>query len=208
MGKRLIILFGSILTLWFIMAIIFICIQSFRHFRTSKKYFRFRKHEFQHPIEHYKSSLSAQKRIELLSHDDNDIDDERTSVYTALSFVSDKIVDITCETNRKTVNEQIPEEQEDENPIIFGPNSNEATFSSYNYYQSGYKNYGYSNSTLTSSVDTRTNFLYYPACRNFAYSQSTIASSIDLNENITAPPSTPINTNHLTNIEIVHSTHK
>ncbi|CAF0744067.1 unnamed protein product [Didymodactylos carnosus] len=200
-GKRVVILFGSISTLWFIMAIIFICIQSYRHFKPSKTYFRFRKQQPQHSLEQQKSST--------LSNDDNDVDDERTSVYTALSYLSDKTVDVISETIRKPVSEQIPEEEEDVHTAVFGPNSNDTTLiNSYNFYPSGYRNYGYSNSTLTSSIDTRTKSLYYPACRNFAYSQSTIASSIDLHEKIIAPPSTPVHTNHLSDIQTLQNVQK
>lgn len=162
--KRLLIVFGSICFLWLVMGFIFLSIQTYRHFKkkTNQKIFRYNRSL---PI------LLPPTKEDQIS-DDNDDDDDQTSVYTSVSFLSEK----SKITNFASPCEQIPEEQF-ELTLPTTP---------------GISNMAYSQSTLSSSADGGpSSLLYYPACRNFAYSQSTLASSADLN---TPAPSIIIST--------------
>ena len=175
--KRLSIVLGSICSLWLIMGLIFASIQTYRHFKNKTKQNFYR----------YNRSLTPNVgqiiKDGQISDDDDDGDDQ-TSVFTSVSFVSDR-----SKTNTHIVQpcERIPEETFELNlPTL-----------------PGISNMAYSQSTLSSTTnDAGPSLLYYPACRNFAYSQSTIASSTDLNTptpSIIVPSPMKIPSSHLVN---------
>lgn len=162
--KRLTILLASIGTVWLIMGLIFISIQTYRRIknRTHQKFSR------------YNRSPPPSLPIDPTSDDD---DDDQSSVFTSVSFLSER----SKITHYNPPCDRILEE-EFELTLPTSP---------------GLTNMAYSQSTLTSTNESNPALLYYPACRNFAYSQSTLASSTDLHTPtpsiITAPNPDSIN---------------
>jgi hypothetical protein len=158
--KRLLIIFGSICFLWLIIGIIFLSIQTYRHFKkkTNQKLFRYNR-SLQLPTTLLKPTL----KDNYISDNDQDDDDDRASVFTSVSVISERSRFIHEHTNYITPCQRIPEEQF------------QLTFPD----TAGIANLAYSQSTSSSSAssDIGTSLLYYPACRNFAYSQSTLCSS-------------------------------
>lgn len=153
--KRLLIIFGSICFVWFIIGFIFLSIQTYRHFkRKSNQKFYISNQTLQFP-----SSLFIPIKQDQISDEDND--DDQPSMSTSVSFISDQSRIHHNHRNYITTCQRIPEEPF---KLIF-PNL------------TGISNLAYSRSTLTSSSDTDTSLLYYPAYRNRAYSQSTLCSS-------------------------------
>jgi hypothetical protein len=150
--KRLLIIFGSICFVWFIIGFIFLSIQTYHHFkkRTNQKFYVYNR-ELLLP-----SSSSSLKRENI-----SDDDDDQTSVSTSVSFISERSKTIHEHINYSTPCQGIPEEPLE---LIF-PNT------------IGLVNLAYSRSTLSSSSDNDTSLLYYPGYRNYAYSQSTLCSS-------------------------------
>ncbi len=177
MFKRLLIVFGSIGFLWLIMGVIFASIQTFRHFKnkSNQKLYRYNR-SLPTPIE------------QIIKEDNTSDDDDQASVFTSVSFLSERSKITHEHTHFVPPCEQIPEE-EFELTLPTTP---------------GISNMAYSQSTLSSSIDAGPSLLYYPACRNFAYSQSTLASSVDLNTPtpsiILSSPSKPPST-RLVNLE-------
>jgi hypothetical protein len=168
--KRILIVFGSICFLWLIMGLIFVSIQTYRHFkkRTNQKFFLYNR-SLPPPLE-------QTIKEDNISDDDNDND--QASVFTTISFLSER----SKITNFVPPCERIPEEQFE----LTLPTTQ------------GISNMAYSQSTLSSTIDGGPSLLYYPACRNFAYSQSTLASSIDLNTPtpsiiVPSPSKSPLN---------------
>jgi hypothetical protein len=167
--KRFLIVFGSICFLWLIMGLIFASIQTFRHLKkkTNQKLFRYNR-SLPPP-----SSLTSNGQI--IKEDnisDNDDDDDLASVYTSVSFLSERSKITHEHTHFVPPCERIPEEEFE----LRLPTS------------AGISNMAYSQSTLASSNGGGASLLYYPACRNFAYSQSTLGSSTaDLNFNTPTP---------------------
>ena len=155
--KRLLIIFGSICFLWFIIGFIFLSIQTYRHFKRkiNQKLYRYNR-SLQLPSILLKPTEQTFKEDNISDKDQND-DDDQTSVFTSVSFISER------EEQRHFITpcQRIPEEEF------------ELTFSN----PAGIANLAYSRSTLASSSDLGTSLLYYPAHRNFAYSQSTLSSS-------------------------------
>ena len=164
--KRMTILLGSIGTVWLIMGLIFVSIQTYRRMknRTHQKFSR------------YNRSIVPSLPIDPISEDD-----DQSSVFTSVSFLSERSKITHEHTHFVPPCERILEE-EFELTLPTSP---------------GITNMAYSQSTLTSTNDSNPAILYYPACRNFAYSQSTLASSTDLNTPtpsiITAPNTDLIN---------------
>lgn len=163
--QRLFIVFGSICSLWIIIGLIFASIQTFRHLKkkTRQKFFRYHR-ALPVPTGH-------------VSHDDNqslnsedDDDDDQASVFTSVSYVSERGKGRHEHLHASLPCERIPEEDFEldlPSPI-------------------GVSNLAFSQSTLASSADHGRSLLYYPACRNFAYSQSTLAST-DADLHLSAP---------------------
>ena len=162
MIKRLFILFGSISFLWLIMGLVFVSLQTFRHFkkRTKHKLFLYNR-----PLPPTLSGTSTEQKLKEDDLSDDD-DDDQASVFTSVSFLSERSKVIHEHTHFVPPCERIPEEEFE----LTLPKS------------TGISNMAYSQSTLSSSTVGGASLLYYPACRNFAYSQSTLASSTaDLN---------------------------
>jgi hypothetical protein len=155
--KRLLIVFGSICFLWLLLGLIFASIQTYRHFkkRTYQKFIR----SIPPPLPPIEQMI---KEDNISDDDDND---DQTSVFTSISFLSERSKNIHEHTHFVPPCQRIPEE-EFELTLPISP---------------GISNMAYSQSTLSSSNDGGPSLLYYPGCRNFAYSQSTLASSVDLN---------------------------
>jgi hypothetical protein len=150
--KRLLIIFGSICFVWFIIGFIFLSIQTYRHFkkRTNQKFYLYNRSVL----------LPSLLKRENIS-DNDDVDDDQASVATSVSFISERSKIIHEHIHYSTPCQGIPEE-----PLeLFFPNT------------IGLTNLGYSRSTLSSSSDNDTSLLYYPGYRNYAYSQSTLCSS-------------------------------
>ncbi|CAF3746604.1 unnamed protein product [Rotaria sordida] len=191
MFKRLFIVFGSISFLWLIMGLIFASIQTFRHLkkRTHKKlllYHRPLPSTVQSQTPPLPSSLLLPSIDKTLKEDnisdnyddgDDDDDDDQASVFTSVSYISERSKSTHEHTHVIALCERIPEEEF------------ELTLTT----PVGISNMAYSQSTLSSSHTGESSLLHYPACQNFAYSQSTLASStIDLN---TSTPSVTIPSN-------------
>jgi len=166
MIKRVLIVFGSICFLWLIMGLIFASIQTFRHFKkkTNQKFFRYNRSL---PPSSLLSPIGQRlQRDNNSDNDEDDDDDDQASVYTSVSFLSERSRIGHEHTHFVPPCQQIPEED----------------FESVLPISAGISNLAYSQSTLASSTFGGPSLLYYPACRNFAYSQSTLASSTaDLN---------------------------
>jgi hypothetical protein len=165
--KRLLIIFGSICFVWFIIGFIFLSIQTYRHFKkkTNQKLYIYNR-SLQLPSSLLIPIEQTLKQDSISDNDQNDDDenpdDDQTSVLTSVSFISNRSkINYNHRHYTRSCQEIIPEEPFE---LIF-PNI------------SGISNLAYSRSTLTSSNDNDTSLLYYPACRNFAYSQSTLCSS-------------------------------
>ncbi|CAF1648595.1 unnamed protein product, partial [Adineta ricciae] len=179
MFKRLLILFGSICFLWLIMGLVFASLQTFRRLKkkTSQKFFRYNRSlpptSLLTPME---STLRSGLRADI-DDDDDDDDDDQASVFTSVSFLSERSRPVHEHRHFAAPCERIPEEEfELTLPVT-----------------AGISNLAFSRSTLASSASGGLSLLYYPACRNFAYSQSTLASSTaDLN---TPTPSIIVPTN-------------
>jgi hypothetical protein len=190
MIKRLLILFGSISFLWLIMGLIFISIQTFRHLKnkTNQKFFRYNR-SLRLPSSI--TPVGQTSKEDNLSDDDDD--DDQASVFTSVSFLSERSKIVHEHTHFVPPCERIPEEQFE----LTLPTS------------AGISNMAYSQSTLSSSTGGDASLLYYPACRNFAYSQSTLASSTaDLNTptpsvivSINEPSSSKSPSMHLANLK-------
>lgn len=170
--KRLTILFGSIGTVWLIMGLIFVSIQTYRRM----------KNRTHHKFSRYNRSIVPSLPIDPAGKEDPiSEDDDQCSVFTSVSFLSERSKITHEHTHFVPPCERILEEEFE----LTLPTS------------SGMTNMAYSQSTLTSTNDFNPALLYYPACRNFAYSQSTLASSTDLNTPtpsiITAPNTDLIN---------------
>jgi len=175
--KRFLIIFGSICFLWLIIGLIFASIQTYRHFKktTNQKFFRYNRSLPSPPIE-------QTIKEDNISNDDDD--DDQTSVFTSISFLSER----SKTTPILPPCERIPEEQFELTLPI----------------SSGISNMAYSQSTLSTLNDGGRSLLYYPACRNFAYSQSTLASSVDLNTptpSIIVPSPSKLPINRLVNLK-------
>jgi hypothetical protein len=162
--KRLLIIFGSISFLWFIIGFIFIFIQIYRHLKkkTNQKLYGYNRSlqlpsSFLIPIE---QTLQCDNISDNDQIDDDD-DGDQTSVLTSVSFISNRSKINHDNRHYTTSCQGIPEEPFE---LIF-PNL------------PGMSNLAYSKSTLSSSSDNDTSLLYYPGYRNFAYSQSTLCSS-------------------------------
>jgi len=156
--KRLLIIFGSISFLWFIIGFIFLSIQTYRHFKkkTNQKLYIYNRSSLLNPIE------QTLQRDNISDNDQIDDDDDQTSVLTSVSFISNRSKINHDHTHYTTSSCQgIPEEPFE---LIF-PNL------------PGMSNLAYSQSTLSSSSDNDNSLLYYPGYRNYAYSQSTLCSS-------------------------------
>jgi hypothetical protein len=161
--KRLLIIFGSICFLWLIIGIIFLSIQTYRHFKkkTNQKFFRY------NGLLHFPSTILTpidhRLKQDNLSDNDQDDDDDQASVFTSVSVISERSRFIHEYTNFIPPCQRIPEEQF------------QLTFPD----TPGIANLAYNQSTSSSSAssDIGPSLLYYPACRNFAYSQSTLSSS-------------------------------
>jgi hypothetical protein len=156
--KRLFIIFGSICFLWLIIGCMFLSIQTYRHFkkRTDKSHHR----SLQLP------SLLIEETLKKNSISDTDQDDDnndQTSVVTSVSFISERSKVIYEQTKFVPSYQRIPEEQFE----LILPTT------------AGALNMAYSQSTLSSSSDIAPSFLYYPAYRNFAYSHSILSSLAD-----------------------------
>jgi len=162
--KRLLIIFGSICFLWFIIGFIFISIETYRHFKkkTNQKLF-LHNQSLQLPSSLLIPIGQTLQRDHISDNDqnDDDDDDDQTSVLTSVSFISNRSKMNHDHRHYTTSCQEIPEEPFES---IF-PNL------------PGISNLAYSQSTLTSSSDVDTSLLYYPAYRNVAYSQSTLCSS-------------------------------
>ncbi len=177
--KRLFIVLGSICSVWLIMGLIFVSIQTYRYFKTKTK------------LKFYRYNRSLSPPVEQIIKEDhvsdND-DDDQTSVFTSVSFLSDRSKTNHIHTHFIPPCERIPEEKFELNlPTL-----------------PGISNMAYSQSTLASTNDGGPSLLYYPACRNFAYSQSTLASSADLNTptpSIILPSPLKIPSSHLVNLQ-------
>ncbi|CAF1294702.1 unnamed protein product [Rotaria sp. Silwood1] len=194
MIKRLFIVFGSISFLWLIMGLIFASIQTFRHLKRKTHQKLFLYHRPLPPIQSQSSSSAPPPASSSLltsmgqplqegnisdndNDEDDDDDDDQASVFTSVSFISERSKSTHEHAHVVALCERIPEEEF------------ELTFTT----PVGISNMGYSPSTLTSSNDGESSLVQYPACRNFAYSQSTLASSTaDLNIS-TASVIVPIN---------------
>jgi len=171
--KRFLIIFSSICFLWLIIGIIFASIQTYRHFKkiTNQKFFRYNR-SLPPPIE------------QTIKEDNISDDDDQISVFTSISFLSER----SKTTQILPPCKRIPEEQFE----LTLPTS------------PGIYNMAYSQSTLSTSNDIGPSLLYYPACRNFAYSQSTLASSVDLNTptpSIIIPSQSKSQLNRLVNLK-------
>ena len=174
--KRLFIVFGSICLLWFILGLIFASIQTFRHLKKRSYQKSFRYHRSM-PAPSASSFAPRGQAIQAdnrsLDDDDDDDDDDQSSVFTSVSFLSERLRG-RYEHAQFAVPpcERIPEEDfELDLPAHIGMS-----------------NMAYSQSTLASTNDGGRGLLYYPACRNFAYSQSTLASSTaDLHQHTPTP---------------------
>ena len=161
MIQRVLIVFGSICFLWFILGLVFASIQTVRRWKRKSAQKCFRSHR---PI------------VQTFNDDNqsmNDDNDDQASVSTAVSYLSERSRrqnDPTLVTS--SLCERIPEEDfQLDFPVAMGVS-----------------NMAFSQSTLTSNIDNGRALLYYPACRNFAYSQSTLASSTaDLHIGMPAP---------------------
>ena len=150
--KRLLIIFGSICSVWFIIGISFLSIQIYRYW----------KKRWNQKVYLYNRSLQIPNEIPLKQDQtsDNDDGDDRMSISTSVSFVSERSKIIPEFTRQSIIHEDIAEE-----PVeFFFP------------HPIGVSNLAYSRSTLSSSSDNDTSLLYYPAYRNLAYSQSTLCS--------------------------------
>lgn len=162
MFKRLLILFGSICFLWLIMGLIFASIQTFRRLKkkTSQKFFRYNR-----ALPPMETTLRSDLRADI--DDDDDDDDDQASVFTSVSFLSERSRPVHEHRHFAAPCERIPEEEFELSLPV----------------PAGISNLAFSRSTLASSASGGgLSLLYYPACRNFAYSQSTLASSTaDLN---------------------------
>lgn len=187
MIKRLLILFGSISSLWLIMGLIFASIQTFRHIkrRTSQKLYIY--HRALPPSQSSvlpSSSLVSkdnplkEDNISYNYDEDDDDDDDQASVFTSVSYLSERSKPIHEHTHVVSLCEKIPEEE----------------FELQLTTPCGITNMAFSQSTLNSSVIGESSFIQYPACRNFAYSQSTLASSTT--EINTCPPSVVVPVNN------------
>lgn len=138
--KRFFIIFGSICFLWLIMGLIFASIQTFRHFkkRSNQKCSRLNR-SLPALIEQVIKSnpMSDQEEEE---GDDED-DDDRTSIFTSISFLSEK---------SKTTLEHTPCERiaEDGLELTTPSATNDPSL-----YHPGCRNFAYSQSTLTSAAD-------------------------------------------------------
>ena len=166
--QRLLIVFGSICSLWIIIGLIFASIQTFRHLKkkTRQKFFRYHR-----ALPVPTGPVSHDDNQSLNSQDDDD-DDDQASVFTSVSFLSERGKGRHEHLHASLPCERIPEEDFEldlPTPI-------------------GVSNLAFSQSTLASSADHGRSLLYYPACRNFAYSQSTLASTdADLRLPVPAP---------------------
>lgn len=150
MFKRVVILFGSIGSVWLIMGLIFLSIQTYRRLKNKNPTKSYR----------YNRTLAPPPLLtEPMGKDEPLSDDDQSSLYTSVSFLSERSKLPQCE--------RILEEE-------------------FQLTLPGLTNMAYSQSTLASNTDPDPALLYYPACRNFAYSQSTLASSIDLNASSTS----------------------
>ena len=88
--------------------------------------------------------------------DDDDDDDDDASVFTSVSFLSERSRPVHEHRHFAAPCERIPEEEfELTLPVT-----------------AGISNLAFSRSTLASSASGGLSLLYYPACRNFAYSSS------------------------------------
>lgn len=152
--KRLLIIFGSICFVWCIIGLSFVSIQIYRYW----------KKRLNRKVYLYNRSLQVPCEIPLKqdqASDDNDDTDDRMSISTSVSYVSERSKILPDYTRQSIMHEGIAEE-----PVeFFFP------------HPIGISNLAYSRSTLSSSSDNDTSLLYYPAYRNFAYSQSTLCSS-------------------------------
>lgn len=154
--KRLLIIFGSICSVWCFIGFIFFSIQIYR-------YWKKRIHQ---KVYLYNRALQVPNELPLkhehtASDNDNDEGDDQMSISTSVSFISERSKIIHEHNRRSTLREGIPEE-----PLeFFFPSA------------IGISNLAYSRSNLSSSSDNDTSLLYYPAYRNFGYSQSTLYSS-------------------------------
>ncbi len=179
--KRFLIIFSSICFLWLIIGLIFASIQTYRHFKktTNQKFFRYNRSLPPPPPPPIEQTIKEDN----ISDDDDD-DDDQISVFTSISFLSER----SKTTQILPPCERIPEEQFE----LTLPTS------------PGIFNMAYSQSTLSTSNDIGPSLLYYPACRNFAYSQSTLASSVDLNTptpSIIIPSQSKSQLNRLVNLK-------
>ena len=155
--RRLLIVFGSICSLWFILGLIFASIQTFRHLKkkSQQKFFRYHR-ALPAPV----GQVLPEDNQSLNSRGDDD-DDDQASVFTSVSYLSERGKGRHEHAHTSLPCERIPEEDfqlDLPTPI-------------------GVSNLAFSQSTLASSADHGRSLLYYPACRNFAYSQSTLAST-------------------------------
>ncbi|CAF1429788.1 unnamed protein product [Adineta steineri] len=178
MIKRLLIVFGSIFFLWLIMGLVFASIQTFRHIKkkTNNKFFRYNRSL--PPSSLITPTRPPYRRDNNSDNDEDDDDDDQASVFTSVSYLSERSRNIHDSTQFAAPCQRIPEEEfELTLPMT----------------AAGISNMAFSRSTLASSTSGGASLLYYPACRNFAYSQSTLASSTaDLN---TPTPSIIVPTN-------------
>jgi len=167
--NRLLIIFGSICFLWLIIGLVFLSIETYRHLKkkTNQKLFHF------NPSSLLTNIQQTLKQDYLSDNDQNDDDDDRTSVLTSISFISERSKTTHEHTYSTTSCKRMPEEQF---TLTFPPSA-------------GFPNLAYSPSTITSSSEFGISLLYYPAYQNFAYSQSTLSSSIDNFHQNTSTPS-------------------
>ena len=169
--QRLLIVFGSICSLWIIIGLIFASIQTFRHLKkkTRQKFFRYHRAL---PVPTGQVSHDDNQSLNSQANDEDDDDDDQASVFTSVSFLSERGKGRHEHMHASLPCERIPEEDFEldlPTPI-------------------GVSNLAFSQSTLASSADHGRSLLYYPACRNFAYSQSTLASTdADLRLPVPAP---------------------
>src|SRR5690349_3553681 len=89
--KRLLIIFGSICFLWFIIGFIFLSIQTYRHFKkkTNQKFYLYNQ-SLQLPSSLLLPVEQIIKRDNIFDNENND-DDDQSSVFTSVSFISERL---------------------------------------------------------------------------------------------------------------------
>ncbi|CAF1114475.1 unnamed protein product [Rotaria magnacalcarata] len=171
--KRLFIIFGSICFLWLIIGLIFLLVQTYRYLKIKADLTLFPyNYSLKLPSSLLIPNENSSKEDNISDCDQND--DEPTSVYASVSFMTERSKFFHNHINAISSCQRIPEEQ-----FALAP-SNIAAIT----------NLSYSQTTLTSTNDLgKSSLLHYPACRNFAYSHSTLSlSNNNFHEKVSPSP--------------------